>query len=72
MYGMLYLLGVKSKADLAAVSTLSFPLSPMWFGIQQKRISLFDIESSLQSSLMISGLPSFLLFNDNGIKKIWN
>ena len=46
------------------MSALSFPLTPMWLGIQQKRISFFDIESSLQSRL-ISGFSSFLLFNDN-------
>ena len=38
---------------------------PMWLGIQQKTISLFDVECSLQSSLIISGCSSFLLFNDN-------
>ena len=37
----------------------------MWLGIQQKTISLFDVECSLQSSLIISGCSSFLLFNDN-------
>ena len=36
----------------------------MWLGIQQKTISLFDVECSLQSSLIISGCFSFLLFND--------
>ena len=30
-----------------------------------KTISLFDVECSLQSSLIISGCSSFLLFNDN-------
>ena len=35
---------VRSKADLAAGSALSFPLTPMWFGVQHKIISfLFDI-----------------------------
>ena len=56
---------IKSKADLAAASALSFRLTSMWLGIQQKWISLFDMESSLQSSLMISGFSSFLLFNYN-------
>ena len=56
---------ITNMKDLAAASALSFPLTPMWLGIQQKRISLFDMESSLQSSLMISGFSSFLLFNDN-------
>ena len=38
----------------------------MWLGSQQKTISLFDVECSLQSSLIISGCSSFfLLFNDN-------
>ena len=49
---MLYLLGVKSKTNLAATSALSFPLTPMWLGIQQKRISLFDIESSLVAKIV--------------------
>ena len=38
-------------------------ISLMSLGIQQKTISLFDVECSLQSSL-ISGCFSFLLFND--------
>ena len=37
----------------------------MWLGIQQKTISLFNAECNLQSSLIISGCSSFLLFNDN-------
>ena len=65
VYGMLYLSGVKSKADFAATSALWFPLTPMWLGIQQKTISLFNVECSLQSSLIISGCSSFLLFNHN-------
>ena len=36
--GMEISLGLKSKADLAAESTLSFPLTPMWLGIQHKII----------------------------------
>ena len=55
----MYLSGVKSKADLAAASALSFPVTPIWLGIQQKRVSLFDIEPSLQISLMISGFSIF-------------
>ena len=31
----------------------------------KKTISLFNVECSLQSSLIISGYSSFLLFNDN-------
>ena len=33
VYGILDLLGVRSKADLAAEFALSFPLTPMWFGV---------------------------------------
>ena len=43
VYRMLYLLGVKSKADLAAESARSFPLTLMWLVIQQKLIALLDI-----------------------------
>ena len=50
VYGILNLLGVRSKADLAAESVLSFPLTPMWLGIQHMIISLlFDIESNLHN-----------------------
>ena len=31
-------LELRSKADLAAESALSFPLTPMWLGIQHKII----------------------------------
>ena len=51
VYGILKLSGVRSEANLAAESALSFPLPPMWLGIQYIRISLqFDIESSLVNS----------------------
>ena len=54
VYGILDLLGVKSKVDLAAVSALSFPLTQMWLGVQHIVISfLFDIGSNLLNSLMI-------------------
>ena len=56
---MLYLSGVKSKADLAVASGLSFLFVPVWVGIQQKRISLFDMESGLQSDWMMSEFSSF-------------
>ena len=39
VYGILDLLGVRSKTDLAAESALSFPLTPMWLGIQHIIIS---------------------------------
>ena len=56
VYGILDLSGVRSKADLAAESALSFPLTPMWFGVQHIIISfLFDIESNLLNNLMIRG-----------------
>ena len=38
VYGMEITLGLRSKADLAAESALSFPLTPMWLGIQHKII----------------------------------
>ena len=56
VYGILDLSGVRSKAKLVAESTLSFPFSPMWLGVQHIIISfLFDIESNLLNSLMIRG-----------------
>ena len=33
VYGMEILSGLRSKADLATESALSFPLTPMWLGI---------------------------------------
>ena len=65
VYGMEIALGLRSKADLAAESALSFPLTPMWLGIQHKIISLWlDIESSLLSNLTINGFSSFLFSTD--------
>ena len=65
MYGILDLSGVRSKADLAAVSALSFPLTPMWLGIQHIIISfLFDIKFNLLNSLMIGGFSNLLFLND--------
>ena len=66
VYGILDLLGVRSKADLAAESALSFPLSPMWLGVQHIIISfLFDIESNLFNSLMIRGFWNILFLYDS-------
>ena len=60
VYGMKRTSGLRSKADLTAESALSFPLTPMWLGIQHKIIFLWlDIESSLLSSLTINGFSSF-------------
>ena len=57
--------GLRSKADLAAESVLSFPFTLMWLGIQHKIIFLWlDIESSLLSSLTINEFSSFLFFSD--------
>ena len=65
VYGMLVLSGLRSKADFAAESALSLPLTPMWLGIQDMIISLWlDIEFSLFSSLIINGFSSILFFND--------
>ena len=38
VYRILNLSGVRSKADLAAESALSFPQTPVWLGIQHIRI----------------------------------
>ena len=67
VYGILDLSGVRSKADLAAESALSFPLIPMWLGVQHIIYSfLFDIGSNLLNSLMIRGFWIFFLFlNDS-------
>ena len=66
VYGILDLLGVRSKADLAAESALLFTLTPMWLRVQHIIISfLFDIESTLINSLMIRGFWVFLFLNDS-------
>ena len=41
VYGMLYLSGVKSKADFTAASALWFPLTPMRLAIQPKKGQVF-------------------------------
>ena len=46
VYGMELTLGPRSKADLAAGSALSFPLTPMWLGSQHK-IILYHLSLSL-------------------------
>ena len=66
VYGILDLSGVRSKAYLAVESALSFPLTPMWLGVQHIIISSrFDIESNLLNSLMIRGFWNFLFLNDS-------
>ena len=51
---------------MGAESALSFPLTPMWLGVQHIIISfLFDIESNLFNSLMIRGFWNFLFLNDS-------
>ena len=64
VYGILDLLGVRSKADLATESALSFSLTPMWLGIQHIIISfLFDIESRFGHEILLfqlQFLKSFL------------
>ena len=65
VYGMEILSRLRSKANLATESALSFPLTPMWLGIQHMIISLWlDIESSLLSILTINGFSSFLFLSD--------
>ena len=69
VYGILDLSGVRSKADLADKSALSFSLTPMWLGVQDIIISfLIDIESNLLNSLMIKGFWNFLFLNDSKTK----
>ena len=71
LYGIQDLSGVRSKADLAAESTLLFPLTPMWLWVQHIIISfLFDIESNLLNSLMIRGLWNFLFLNDSKTESV--
>ena len=54
VYGIQDLSGVRSKSNLAAESALSFPLTPMWLGVQHIIISfLFDIESNILCSSQI-------------------
>ena len=54
-----------SQAVLAAESAWSFPLIPMWLGIQNSSISLvFDRISSLFNSCMVRGLSRFWFFRD--------
>ena len=50
--------GLRSKADLAAESALSFPLIPKWLGIQHKIIFLFssDVNTESESENMINWL----------------
>ena len=60
VYGVLDLSGVRSMADLATESALSFPLTPMWLGAQNIIISfLFDLESNLLNGLRIRGFWDF-------------
>ena len=64
VYGMEIALGLRSKADLATESTLSFPLTPMWLEIQHKIIfELLDIESCLRSSFTINGFSRIFIFS---------
>ena len=63
VYGILDLSGVRSKADLAAKSALSFPLTPMWLGVQHIIISfLFDIESNLTQQFNDKRVLKFFYF----------
>lgn len=65
VYGILILSGLRSKANFAAKSALSFSFTPMWLGIQHIIISLsLVIESSLLSNLTINGFSSRLFFTD--------
>ena len=66
VYGILNLLGPKSKANLVAELTLSFPFTSMWSGIQHLRIlSELYMKSNQYRSLMIRSSSSFLLLSDS-------
>ena len=53
------------QAVLTAESAWSFPLIPMWLGIQHCSISLvFDRISSLFNICMVRGLSRFCFFRD--------
>ena len=75
IHGILNLSGTKSRAHLAAESTLSLSLTPTWLGIQHMRISLeLDMESNHFSSLKIKKYSSFLKIFFNDIKtqsRVW-
>ena len=62
VYGVEIALGLRSKADLATESALSFPLTPMWLGIHKIIFLWLDVESSLLSNLTINGFSSFFIF----------
>ena len=73
VYRILNLSGVKSKANFTAKSVFSFPVNPMWFGIQQLGIFLeLNIESNLLSSLIIKeSFSSFYFVSEDIIKYLW-
>ena len=66
VYGILILFSIGIfQAVLVAESAWSFPLIPMWLGIQYSSISLvFDRISSLFNSCMVWGLSRFWSFRD--------
>ena len=60
VYGMEIALGFRFKADLATESDLSFPLTPMWLGIQHKIIFIFfEFLFSIINHYHINGLHLF-------------
>ena len=67
VYGILnFFSEVRFMVDLAALSTWSFPLIPVWLETQHICISLsFDKFFNLQSILIINGLSNFLFFSDS-------
>ena len=66
VYGILKLLSIGIlQAVLAAESAWSFPLIPMWLGIQHTSISLvFDRISSLFNICLVRRLSRFWFFRD--------
>ena len=67
VYGILNFFSVvRFMVDLAALSTWSFPLIPVWLGTQHICVSLsFDKFFNLQSILIINGWSNFLFFSDS-------
>ena len=67
VYGILNFFSVvRFMIDLAALSSWSFPLMPVWLGTQHICISLsFDKFFNLQSILIINGFSNFLFFTDS-------
>ena len=63
--------GVRSKADLDAESAFSFPLSPIWLGIQHVRISSQFGFYGIRGHSMSNNQPN-QQFNDINLCRLFN